>query len=78
MKDDYLYILGDFSLTRGQKSDYIRKCFDSIKCQNKILIKGNHDSEDVLSFSWKEIYQYHELHVSGKVPIVMFHYPLLE
>lgn len=24
MKNDYLYIPGDFSLTRGQKSDYIK------------------------------------------------------
>lgn len=78
MKNDYLYILGDFSLTRGQKSDYIKKCFNSINCQNKILIKGNHDSEEILNLAWKEVYQYYELHASGKTPIVMFHYPLLE
>lgn len=78
MKDDELYILGDFAMPGRHSYDYAQSCFNKINCKNKILIKGNHDPSEILAFSWNAVYQYYELNLTGKDPLVMFHYPLEE
>ncbi len=78
MQDDELYILGDFAMPGRHRLDYALSCFNKINCKNIILIKGNHDSPEILEFPWKAVYQYLELNLTGKTPLVLFHFPMEE
>lgn len=77
-EDDELYILGDFAMPGRHRLDYALSCFNQINCKNKILIKGNHDSAEILAFPWKAVYQYYELNLPGKTPLILFHFPMEE
>lgn len=74
--DDILYCLGDWSF--GGK-DKIKTLREMIKCQNIILILGNHDKNIVknkdLHTLFTHISRYEELRIS-KLLISMHHYPI--
>lgn len=78
MENDFLYILGDFSLYKNKEKKYVESCFNRIHCNNKILIKGNHDHKDTLKFNWTAIYDYHELDLENNLKICLCHYPISE
>nr|DAJ23365.1 MAG TPA: metallophosphatase domain protein [Caudoviricetes sp.] len=77
-KDDKIYILGDFSWYKGEKTNEILYKLNG----NKFLIIGNHDKNflDDKRFNknlFEEICYYKEIKINKK-KIVMFHYPIAE
>lgn len=71
LKQDKLYVIGDFSFRGGRPKDYL----DEINCKNVILIRGNHDNrKDEEGFS--EVHDYLKIK-HGKNKIIMFHYPMM-
>lgn len=76
--EDLVYILGDFSWYKGEKTNDILRQLNG----NKILIKGNHDKNflDDKKFNktlFEEICDYKEIKIN-KTKIVMFHYPIID
>jgi calcineurin-like phosphoesterase family protein len=72
--DDTFYILGDFCFCRDN-GEYAKYLLDLIKCKNIFLIKGNHDSRNILHL-FKNHYDIFELNIEKK-KIVLFHYPIV-
>ena len=76
--EDTVYVLGDFSWYRGEKTNEILKQLNGMK----ILIKGNHDKNflDDKKFDrslFVEICDYKVIKENG-VHYVLFHYPIAE
>ena len=76
--DDIIYILGDFSWYKGEKTNEILELLKG----NKILIIGNHDRNFLEDKKFnKELFQeicyYKELRIN-KTKIVLFHYPIID
>ena len=76
--DDIVYILGDFSWYKGEKTNEILKQLNG----KKVLIIGNHDSNFLKNKKFdrtlfEEICDYKQLKHNGKV-YIMFHYPIAE
>lgn len=76
--DDIVYVLGDFSWYKGEKTNEILKELKG----NKILIIGNHDKNffEDKKFDrnlFQEICYYKELKIN-KTKIVLFHYPIID
>lgn len=76
--EDLIYILGDFSWYKGEKTNEILKTLKG----NKILIIGNHDKNflEDKKFNkdlFQEICYYKELKVN-KQKIILFHYPIID
>lgn len=77
-KDDTVYVLGDFSWYRGEKTNEILKQLNG----KKILIIGNHDGNflDDKKFDktlFEEIEYYKELKYNKRI-YILFHYPIAE
>ena len=77
-KTDKIYILGDFSWYKGEKTNEILEQLNGIK----ILIKGNHDKNflDDKKFNknlFEGIYDYLVIKDNG-IHYVLFHYPIAE
>lgn len=77
-KDDTVYVLGDFSWYRGEKTNEILKQLKG----KKILIIGNHDRNflDDKKFDktlFEEIEYYKELKYNKRM-YILFHYPIAE
>lgn len=77
-KNDEVYILGDFTMSRkGKDANALLKRLNG----KKYLIKGNHehylnDPEfDMSNYEW--VKDYFEFHYN-KIQFVLFHYPILE
>lgn len=75
---DIVYILGDFSWYRGEKTNEILKQLNGMK----ILIRGNHDKNflDDKKFDkslFEEICDYKVIKENG-IHYVLFHYPIAE
>lgn len=75
---DLIYILGDFSWYKGEKTNEILKTLKG----NKMLIIGNHDKNflEDKKFNkdlFQEICYYKELKVN-KQKIILFHYPIID
>lgn len=76
--NDLVYILGDFSWYKPEKTMEILKRLKG----KKVLIIGNHDeiylkSEDFDRSLFEEICYYKELKIN-KTKIVLFHYPIID
>ena len=76
--EDLIYILGDFSWYKGEKTNEILKTLKG----NKILIIGNHDENFLKDKKFnrnlfKEICYYKELKIN-KTKIILFHYPIID
>lgn len=76
--EDTVYVLGDFSWYRGEKTNEILKQLNG----KKILIRGNHDKNflDDKKFDmslFEEICNYKVIKENG-VHYVLFHYPIAE
>lgn len=76
-KDDLVYILGDFSWYKGQKTNEILNQLNG----KKILVIGNHDEnflndKDFDRKLFEEICYYKEIQ-KHKTKIVMSHYPII-
>lgn len=77
-KEDTVYILGDFSWYKGEKTNLILKQLKG----NKILIKGNHDKNFLKDIKFdkslfQEICDYKEIKIN-KTKIIMCHYPIID
>jgi calcineurin-like phosphoesterase family protein len=72
-KNDTVYHIGDFSFHRNSA---VNEEILSTLNGNKILIRGNHDHNQVARMKgWKEVHQYYELKIQG-YRFVLFHYPI--
>ena len=76
--EDLIYILGDFSWYKGEKTNEILKTLKG----NKILIIGNHDENFLKDKKFnknlfQEICYYKELKIN-KTKIILFHYPIID
>lgn len=74
---DELYILGDFTLRLDD--DGIRPWLDSIKCENRWLVLGNHDRAAILKApsSFRRAADYMEVTVGERL-CCLSHYPMLD
>ena len=77
-KEDTVYILGDFSWYKGEKTNLVLKQLKG----NKILIRGNHDENFLKDIKFdkslfQEIYDYKEIKIN-KTKIIMCHYPIID
>ena len=77
-KDDLIYILGDFSWYKAEKTMEILKQLKG----RKVLIVGNHDeiylnNKDFDRSLFEEICYYKELKIN-KTKIILFHYPIID
>lgn len=71
--DKTLFVLGDFCW--GHKKWEAQEYLDRINCKNIILIRGNHDSDEVCQ-AFTEVHDLLEIQVDGQ-PVVLCHYPML-
>ncbi len=75
--NDTVYILGDVAFMKPKNAAEIISTLHG----QKILIKGNHDSELLSNKEFRdcfaEIHSYYEMKVLG-VKVCMFHFPILE
>jgi len=72
-EDDTLIFVGDVSLN---KKNNIRPILNSIKCKNKILVQGNHDTKSALPRDcFTLITNRLSIRIAGHIVIVS-HYPL--
>ena len=69
---DTVYVLGDFSFHKVEKTNYILNRLNG----NKMLIKGNHDSSKRMKkiHGWEWVKDYYELRHEGEL-VVLSHYP---
>ena len=75
---DLVYILGDFSWYKGEKTNKILKTLKG----NKVLIIGNHDENFLKDKNFdrglfQEICYYKELKIN-RTKIILFHYPIID
>lgn len=72
---DVLYLLGDVTFNHKKFKYWLEK----IRCQNKILLRGNHDPSNMEKYlpiqGLKSFHDYLEVALNGK-NIVLQHYPL--
>lgn len=84
-KNDYLFILGDFSFGKTEQTENI---LNLIVCENVHLVSGNHDlnilrNENLIS-KFKSVVNYSEITIRDESlinknqRIILFHYPILE
>lgn len=71
--DDHVYFLGDFSLSNDPT--YLNYIFHRLNGKLKYLIKGNHDSKNVINLPWNLVTPYHELYYKDSF-FCMMHYPI--
>lgn len=70
---DVVYILGDFSWHKVEKTIEILKQLKG----KKILIKGNHDKiSQRIEVFFEEICDYKEVHIEGNL-LILSHYPIM-
>lgn len=73
--NDTLYLLGDITFNHKRFKYWL----EAINCDNKILIRGNHDPHNIDKYlpirGLKAVHDYLEIAMFGK-NIVMMHYPL--
>lgn len=68
---DTVYVLGDFSFGTYEETMPI---FNKLK-GNIILVKGNHDSKDIIKLPWGSIHDLHSFNYN-KHHYVLCHYPM--
>lgn len=76
-KNDYLYILGDFTMLSGQDKK-VAEYLDSINCKNLILIIGNHDRAikvPKIRSKFIEVTDYKRINTNGNT-LILSHYPI--
>ena len=76
-RNDVIYHLGDFAIT-GYSRKYIPKVEKLLSKLNgnKILIRGNHDSQAVLKAKgWASIHDLHHVNIDGQ-HIILCHYAM--
>ncbi len=67
--DDTVIHLGDFGLGRAAT---LQAIFEQLNGE-KILVRGNHDKQDVLKLGWREVVPYMEMKIDGHF-VVLSHY----
>ena len=76
-KDDDVYILGDIS---WHKTDKTIEFFEQLKGKLHLII-GNHDKKLLKNFKIRQLFvevcEYKELYVDNKIGIVLCHYPIV-
>lgn len=71
--DDHVYFMGDFSMSNDP--GYLNNIFYRLNGKLKVLIRGNHDSRNVIKLPWYRVDYYNELYYKD-VLFCMMHYPI--
>ena len=72
---DTLYVLGDF--TMRTKAEDVLAYASSIRCRNKVLVRGNHDQARALADAFSEVLDYKEIRFDRRL-VCMSHYPMMD
>lgn len=71
--NDTVWHLGDFSFYKSYEK--LNEVFNRLN-GNKYLVCGNHDYDNTKRLFWEKVTPLEEL-MFGKLPIVLFHYPMI-
>lgn len=73
--EDTVYVVGDFSLVRSARIPAVSAILSALPGR-KVLIRGNHDSEE-LELLWDKVHDQVTLNLNGQW-VTLNHYPLRE